>query len=113
MDYESTLRVHLAPYFGRTPLDRIERRARRGVHRRQAREGRAPKTCSTTSACCTRSSSTRQRRGWATAQPLQARRQARACADDHDIRFLDQDELEALLRAVPDDTARPVDRRCT
>ena len=41
------------------------------------------------------------RRGWATENPCKRVEKPKA-DEDADIRFLDQDEVEALLRAVPD-----------
>ena len=44
MDYESTLRVHLAPFFGTTALHRIEPRDVERFIAAKAREGRATKS---------------------------------------------------------------------
>ena len=50
------------------------------------------------------------KRGWAHDEPGRLRRPAAAPRADPDIRFLDREELEALLRAVPDDLLGPTDR---
>jgi integrase len=44
MDYESTLRVHLTPFFGATPLHRVEPRDVERFIAAKAREGRATKS---------------------------------------------------------------------
>ena len=77
MDYESTLRVHLVPFFGPNALDEIdvdliERFISREAGRRQA----PPSRSRTTSASCTRSSRHGMKRGWCSANPVAARRQA-------------------------------------
>ena len=67
----------------------------------------APRSRSaTTSAPCTRSSTTRRCRP----NPVTDARKPEADDTDPDIRFLTEDELEALLRAVPDDHLGPTDR---
>lgn len=50
------------------------------------------------------------RRGWAHANPVAAIERPRAGDTDPDIRFLDHDEIEALLAAVPDDALGKVER---
>ena len=43
-DYKSTIRVHLEPYFGATPLDAVTAQDVRGFMAAKAREGKAPKS---------------------------------------------------------------------
>jgi integrase len=50
------------------------------------------------------------RRGWAPANPVASVDRPRAGGTDPDIRYLDRGEVEALLRAVPDDLLGPTDR---
>jgi integrase len=50
------------------------------------------------------------RRGWTTANPVAATERPRVVHTDPDIRFLNREELEALLRAVPrDDVLGPTE----
>jgi integrase len=50
------------------------------------------------------------RRGWAKVNPVAGVDRPRSAGADPDIRFLDSAELEALLRAAPDDALGPTDR---
>jgi integrase len=50
------------------------------------------------------------RRGWAHANPVAAVERPRAGDTDPDIRFLDRDEIEALLAAVPGDQLGGIER---
>ncbi len=58
MSYESVVRVHLAPFFGSRPLDRIGRREVEGLGAHMTRQGSSPKSIRNALASCTRSSST-------------------------------------------------------
>jgi integrase len=102
MDYESTLRVHLGPYFGRTALDRIGPEQVEAFMAAKAREGRAPKSVLNYVGLLHSIFEHVQRRGWASANPCKLVDKP-SLPDDHEIRFLDTAELEALLRAVPED----------
>lgn len=50
------------------------------------------------------------RRGWAHVNPVAAIERPRSGDTDPDIRFLDRDEIEALLTAVPDDSLGKVEQ---
>lgn len=50
------------------------------------------------------------RRGWAHANPVAAIECPRAGDTDPDVQFLDRDEIEALMAAVPDDSLGNVER---
>jgi integrase len=50
------------------------------------------------------------KRGWASTNPVADVDRPRVTGTDPDIRYLDRDEIEALLRAVPDDWLGPTDR---
>ena len=50
------------------------------------------------------------KRGWAPTNPVASVDRPRASTGDPDIRYLDLSELEALLRAVPDDYLGPTER---
>jgi len=49
------------------------------------------------------------KRGWATTNPVAAADRPRQSGADPDIRFLNPAELEALIRAVPDDDLGPTE----
>jgi len=102
MDYESHLRVHLAPFFGLKPLHRIEPRDVEAFIGAKRREGRAPKSILNYLGLLHSIFEFGQRRGWTSANPCKLVDKPRVGATDADIRFLDQAELEALLRAAPD-----------
>ena len=64
----------------------------------------------TTSTSRTAYSGIAVRRGWTTANPVAATERPRVVHTDPDIRFLNREELEALLRAVPrDDVLGPTE----
>jgi integrase len=50
------------------------------------------------------------RRGWAHANPVAAVERPRSGDSDPDIRFLDREEIEALLASVPDDRLGAIER---
>jgi integrase len=110
MDYESHLRVHLAPFFGAKPLHRVEARDLEAFIAAKRREGRAPKSVLNYVALLHSIFEFGQRRGWASTNPCKLVDKPRVGATDADIRFLDQAELEALLRAAPTDDVGRVDR---
>jgi integrase len=100
---ESHLRVHIKPAIGRMPIDRLddERITRLAAEMRRA--GKAPKTIrnvlSTLHSVCDLA----VRRRWCAANPCRFADAPRP-AEDTDIRYLGQPELEAILRdGVPDD----------
>ena len=110
MDYESHLRVHLAPFFGAKPLHRVEARDVEAFIAAKRREGRAPKSVLNYVGLLHSIFEFGQRRGWASTNPCKLVDKPRVGATDADIRFLDQAELEALLRAAPTDDVGRVDR---
>lgn len=103
MDYESTLRVHLAPFFASKPLHGIETRDVREFIALKAREGRAPKSVRNYLGLLHSIFAFAQARDWTTNNPCKQVEKPRSSDEDPDIRFLDAVELEALLRAVEDD----------
>jgi integrase len=52
-----------------------------------------------------------RREGWVQSNPCTLVEKPRASSGDPDIRFLEQEEIEALLRAVPEDDLGRVERR--
>lgn len=110
MDYESHLRVHLAPFFAGKPLHRIEPRDVEAFIAHERRRGRAATSILNYLGLLHSIFAFGQRRGWTAANPCKLVDKPRAGATDADIRFLDQAKLEALLRAAPDTDLGCVDR---
>jgi integrase len=110
MDYESHLRVHLAPFFGAKPLHRVDGRDIEAFIAAKRRDGRAPKSVLNYLGLLHSIFEFGQRRGWTAANPCKLVDKPRVGTADADIRFVDQAELEALLRAAPDDDIGRVDR---
>jgi integrase len=100
-DYRSILNAHLIPYFGARDVGRIKTDDFAAYMR--AKSALAPKTVSNhlnfahglfAHACDY---------GWATSNPLATLKRPQQFGANPDIRFLEVVELEALLRAIPDD----------
>ena len=109
MDYESCLRVHLVPFFGDKPLSRIDERDVEEFMSSKLDDGKAPKSVTNWLGLLHSIFEFAIRRGWASdnpckrvAKPKKRRRRL--------LRFLDGPELEAVLRAVPDDERGPTER---
>jgi integrase len=103
MDYESTLRVHLGPFFRRRTLDKIRPRDIEAFIRAESRAGRATKSVLNYLGLLHSIFAYGERRGWCTSNPCKLVDKPRNEKADAEIRFLNEGELEALLRAVPDD----------
>jgi integrase len=109
-DYRIILERHLVPNFGSKAIDRItsDDVGRYLAAKRNA--GLAPKTVSNHLVVAHGLFGFALKRGWVTANPVAATERPSSQGTDPDIRFLDRDDLEALLRAVPrDDVLGPVD----
>lgn len=109
-DYESFLRVHLAPYFGETVLERIGRAEVEGFVAAKRREGKATKSVLNYLGLLHSIFAYAERRGLARGNPVKLVDKPRAGGADPDIRFLDEAELDALIAAVPDDARGPMER---
>jgi integrase len=104
--YESTLRAHLRPHFGERPITRITTEDVEAFIASRNSKGCAPK-------------SIRNHLGTLHAildfarvrpNPVADARRPEATDTDPDIRFLTEEELEALLRSIPDDPMGETDR---
>jgi integrase len=109
MDYEFTIRVHLAPFFGDKPLSKICPDDVQRFIAQKTREGRAPKSVRNYLGLLHSIFAHAEKRGWASANPVKHVDPPRKPDRDDEIRFLDEAELEALLRAVPDDRRGPTE----
>jgi integrase len=104
--YESTLRAHLVPYFGERSISEITSEDVEGFVAASRAKGCAPKSIRNyigTMHAIFDYSKVRP-------NPVTDARKPEATDTDPDIRFLTEDEVEALLRAVPDDHVGPTER---
>lgn len=108
-DYASILRRHLAPHFGGAAIERIGVDDIAGYMAAKSREGLSTKTVSNHLNFLHGLFKHAIKRGWCQTNPVAAVDRPRVSAVDPDIRFLDQAELEALLRATPDDLLGPTE----
>ena len=109
-DYGSILRRHLRPYFGSQAIERITAEHLAAYMAAKASEGLQTKTISNHLNFAHGLFSFALKRGWVAANPVAAVDRPRAAGANPDIRYLDRGEVEALLRAVPDDVLGPTDR---
>lgn len=109
-DYGSILRRHLAPYFGSQAIERITADELAAYMAAKGAEGLSAKTVANHLNFTHGMFAFALKRGWVAANPVAAVDRPRATGADPDIRYLDPGEVEALLRAVPDDLLGPTDR---
>lgn len=108
-DYRSMLDRHVGPFFGARPLERVGPDDVRRFLRVKKQEALATKTITNQLIFLHGVFAHALKRGWVTANPVAAVDRPRAPAADPDIRYLELDEVEALLRAVPDDYLGPTE----
>ncbi len=101
--YDSAIRCHLVPFFGQRTLDRIGRREIQGFIVYMDRIGRSRKTAMNSLGILHAMFECARREGWVQANPCTLVDKPRAPEADPDIHFLEPEEVEALLRGVPED----------
>ena len=109
--YESCVRVQLSPFFGNRSLDKIGRREIEQFIAHMARTGRSPKTTLNALGILHSIFEYARREGWVAANPCTLVDKPRVESSNPDIRFLEPEEIEALLRGVPDTDLGRVERR--
>jgi integrase len=109
-DYRLMLDRHLVPHFDSKPLDRIDPDDVVGFMAAKRRAGLAPKTVQNHVRFLHGLMQWSVKRGWARSNPVAAVDRPPSEAPDADIRFLTLEEVEAVLREVPDDPLGPTDR---
>jgi integrase len=109
--YSSAIRIQLAPFFAGKALDRIGRREIDAFIAHMRRTGRAPKTTLNALGILHSIFEYARREGWVTSNPCTLVEKPRAAQADPDIRFLEPEDVEALLHGVPDDDLGRVERR--
>ena len=102
-NYEYYLRVHLAPFFTGRSLDRVDVHLVEAFIETKLRAGLAPKSVMNFVGFLHAIYVFAIRRGWCSSNPIAHAEKPRATHRDPDIRFLEIEELETLIRAVPDD----------
>jgi integrase len=107
-DYQSILSAHLIPYFSQRDLARITTDDFAAYM--AAKSTLSPKTISNHLNFAHGLFAYAMDRGWVSANPVAAVKRPRQTGADPDIRFLEVAELDALLRAVPDDELGAVER---
>jgi integrase len=108
--YRSLLRAHLAAHLGDEPLDRVGTEDVEALVAAMRRGGVGSKTTRNALALLHQILAFGQRNGWCVDNPC-SRVDRPQLEENADIRFLDMEEVEALLRAVPsDDPLGPTDR---
>ena len=108
--YESFLRVHLAPYFGDTALERIGRGEVEGFIGAKRGEGKATKSVLNYLGLLHSIFAYAEKRGLARGNPVKLVDKPRPGGADPDVRFLDEVELDAVIAAVPGDARGPMER---
>ncbi len=108
--YDSLLRVHLAPYFGARTLDKIDRRDVQAFMAHMRASGSSVKTVLNVLGLLHGIFDLAQREGWATSNPCKLVDKPAPVDADADVRFLEPEEIEALLRATPDTALGRVER---
>lgn len=103
--YRSLLRTHVAPRLGETPVDQVTPCQIEELDAEMRREGRSPKTRSNALKLLSQIFAFSRRRSWCRENPCELVDRPRV-EPSPGIRFLSQDELEALLAAV--DTDEPL-----
>ena len=109
-EYESYLRVHLAPFFGEAPLGKIGREEVERFIAEKRREGKAPKSVANYLGLLHSIFAFAEKRGLAARNPVAPVDKPARQTSDPDIRYLDDAELGALLRVVPEDRRGATER---
>jgi integrase len=108
-EYGSYLRVHLAPFFGERPVNRIGTAEVEGFIAAKRREGKAAKSILNYLGLLHSIFAFAEKRGLVVGNPVKLVDKPSRQASDPDIRFLDEAELEALLGAVEADVRGPTE----
>ena len=109
-DYKIILRRHLVAAFGDRPLDRIRPDDVSRLMHRKLKAGLAHSTINHQLNLFQGIFRFGMQHGWATANPVASVQRPRSAPTDPDVRYLNRDELAALLEAAADDLLGPTDR---
>lgn len=109
-EYRSYLNMHLAPFFGDKPLDKVTPASIESFIAAKRREGKATKSILNYLGLLHSIFEFGCRRGFARTNPTKLVDKPERAGASPDIRFLDETELEALIRAVPTDARGSTER---
>jgi len=109
-DYRIILGRHLGPYFGSMQIGKLAPSDIAAYIAAKRRAGLAIKTITNHLNLAHGVFAFALRRGWVVRNPVAMTDRPPTPPTDPDIRFLDREELEALLRAAADDLLGPTDR---
>jgi len=102
-DYELIVRKHFAPFFAEKGMDAVDVHLVDAYMQSKQRDGLAANTVCNHMTLMYGIFRHAMRKGWASSNPVAAVDRPSQPATDPDIRFFTKEELEALIRAVPDD----------
>jgi integrase len=108
--YDSIVTNHIVPFFGTRTVDRIERRDVEAFADALARKGMAANSRVNTLNLLSSMFELAINRGWTVRNPVRGVPRPRGGSADPDIRYLTMEELDAVLRAVPNDELGLVER---
>lgn len=110
-DYRIMVRRHLAPYFDMVgkPIDRITPDDVAGYMALKRRQGYASKTVSNHLTFAHGVFGFALKRGLAPGNPVAVIDRPRAAEPDADFRYLELEQLEAIIRSTPNDNRGPLD----
>jgi integrase len=109
--YSYWLRIHIVDFFGPTPVGEITREDVRGFAGALERRGLAPKSRANALGTLHSLIEFAIAEGWIVGEnPVKRVEKPARAETDPDVRFLETEEVEALLRAVPDDPLGRVER---
>lgn len=108
--YESMLARHIDPFFGKRPIDRIERHHVDTFASTIAQKGLSAKSRVNMLNFLHSTFEFALEREWVMRNPVRRAIRPRVYAVNPDIRYLTLEEVEALLRAVPDDDMGRIER---
>jgi integrase len=103
---ESHLRVHLAPFFRETPINRIEVTDVERLMARLQKKGLAPKTIKNVLGSLHSIFDYALAKRWVAENPCRLVDKPETEDSDPDIKFFTLDELEAVLRSIPEHHAQ-------
>jgi integrase len=107
--YRSLLRTHLVRHLGAQPLDQVEPEHLEQLIAGMRRDGAGPKLINNAFTLLHQVFEFGRRRDWCSANPCSQVERPRL-EENTDIRFLAVEEVEALLRTVPEDPLGMTDR---
>lgn len=108
--YESMIATHIVPFFGKRAVDRIERRDVEAFAKALADRGMAANSRVNTLNLLSSMFELAVLREWAIRNPVRGVLRPRGGSADPDIHYLTMEEIEAVLRAVPDDELGSIER---